>query len=291
MNSTTASLVDATVPGPDARSLSADALEALRRRAVAAVEAGVTRVEVARLFGVSRKTVGAWVAAYRRAGDDALRPRRRGRRPGEQFALAPAQQAEVIRALLNGTPDAHRLPHRLWTRQAIAELIRREFGILISSPTVSQYLDRWGIIEEDRVLGMRRGRILAGPGVDTGHGAHHEWIDDAEVLWLAWIRPHAPADSPHAAVRGGHNLLTGFRDHFGDVNVLLALTNRGVVYFQAARGPFTPRQADEFVDRLAAHVGRGLNVVVCAWPDRYRPMLREWPRAASGRVSVRFALR
>ncbi|WP_431873834.1 helix-turn-helix domain-containing protein [Amycolatopsis sacchari] len=271
--------------GRDARSLSPDALEALRRRAVAAVEAGVTRAEVARLFGVSRKTVGAWVAAYQREGDDALRPRRRGRRPGEQFALSPAQQAWVVRTVVDGPPEVCGLPHRLWTRQAIAELVRREFGILVSSATVSQYLARWELVEEQRLLDMRRRPVLSQP---VGGG---EWLPEAEVLWLAWTRPHAPAESRRAAVAGRQNLLTGFRDHFGDVNVLLAVSSRGLVFFQARRGPFDTRHADEFTTRLLDQFGRGINVVVCDWPRRHRELLRSWPTPRPGRLSVRFALR
>ncbi|MCG8914943.1 helix-turn-helix domain-containing protein [Actinokineospora sp. PR83] len=272
----------------DARSLSADALEALRRRAVAAVEAGVTRAEVARLFGVSRKTVGAWVAEYRRRGDDALRPRRRGRRPGEQFALSAAQQARVVRAIVAGPPEACGLPQRLWTRQAIAELVRREFGILISSPTVSQYLARWGLVEERRLPQVRRGRVPSGRPGEARPG--NDWIVGAEVLRLTWTRPHTPVDSRRGPVSGRQNLLTGFRDHFGDVNLLLALSHRGVVFLQAQRGAFDARQADEFLTRLTDQFGRGLNVIVCEWPAQHDDMLREWPRPRPGLLSVRFAL-
>ncbi|WP_410675295.1 helix-turn-helix domain-containing protein [Amycolatopsis sp. cmx-4-68] len=274
--------------GHDARSLSADALEALRRRAVAAVEAGVTRAEVARLFGVSRKTVGAWVAAYQRQGDEAFRPRRRGRRPGEQFALSAAQQAWVVRTIVAGFPEACGLPQLLWTRQAIAELVRREFGVLISSPTVSQYLTRWGLVEERRLLEMRGDRGLPGRPREPRSG--NEWIADAEDLWLAWTRPHTPADPRRGPVAGKQNLLTGFRDYFGDVNVLLAVSHRGMVFFQAQRGAFEPGQADEFLNRLTGQLGRGVNIVVRAWPVEHDEMLRVWPKPLPGRLSVRFAL-
>lgn len=274
--------------GRDARSLPADALEDLRRRAVAAVEAGVTRAEVARLFGVSRKTVGAWVAAYRREGAEAFRPRRRGRRPGEQFALSSEQQAWVVRTIVDGPPDRIGLPQRLWTRQAIAELARREFGILISSPTVSQYLDRWGLVEERRLLEMRRSRVISDRPPAPRPGT--EWFANAEILWLAWTRPRTPADSRRGPVADRQNLLTGFRDHFGDVNLLLALSHRGMVYFQARRGAFDSRQANEFLARLAEQFGRGIDVVVCDWPVQHDEILRGWPEPGLGRLSVRFAL-
>jgi transposase len=276
------------VTGRDARSLPADALEVLRRRAVAAVEAGVTRAEVARMFGVSRKTVGAWVAAYRREGTEAFRPRRRGRRPGEQFALSPEQQAWVVRTIVDGPPDRIGLAQRLWTRQAIAEVVRREFGVLISSPTVSQYLDRWGLVEERRLLEMRRGRTISDRPPEPRPGG--ERLANAETLRLAWTRPRTPVDPRRGPVAGRQNLLTGFRDHFGDVNLLLALSRRGMVYFQARRGAFDSRQANEFLARLAERFGRELDVVVCDWPVEHDEILRDWPAPGPGRVSVRFAL-
>ncbi|HVV14479.1 helix-turn-helix domain-containing protein [Amycolatopsis sp.] len=271
----------------DARSLSAEALETLRRRAVAAVEAGVTRAEVARLFGVSRKTVGAWVSAYQQQGDEAFRPKRRGRRPGEQLALSPAQQAWTVRAIVDGTPDQHGLPHRLWTRQAIVELVNRDLGVLISPPTVSQYLVRWGLIEEPRLLEMMRGRVTAVVPRQRKSGGD-EWLANADVLWMAWTRPRRPADSRRGPVAGKQNLMTGFRNYFGDVNVLLAISNKGVVFFQARRGPFDTAQTTEFLERLMRQLGRNLNVIVCAWPLSHYEILDAWPRRYPGRVSVRF---
>src|ERR1700738_690593 len=99
----------------DTRSLPAAALEDLRRRAVAAVESGRSQVEVARLLGVSRKTVGVWVRAYRSSGEAAFPPQRRGRRPGEQLALSFPQQRWVVKTLVTGSPDEVGLRYRLWT--------------------------------------------------------------------------------------------------------------------------------------------------------------------------------
>ncbi|AIJ20322.1 transposase [Amycolatopsis methanolica 239] len=277
-----------TMTTRDARSLSPDALEALRRRAVAAVEAGVSRSEVARLFGVSRKTVGAWVLAYRREGEDAFRPKTRGRRPGEQLALSPAQQAWTIKTIISGTPDQYGLRPRLWSRPAVVELVNREFRILLSPATVGHYLVRWGLIDEPYLQEMMRSRVTATVPRPRGAPATaEEWIPEAEVLWVAWTRPHAPADR-RAVSR--QNLMSGFRNYFGDVNVLIAMSNRGVVHFRAGLGPFDTPHAEDFLHRLMRQLGRPLNVVVCRWPLQQYEMLQAWPRRHSGRISVRFSL-
>jgi transposase len=251
----------------DARSLSVEALEDLRRRAVAAVESGVSRSEVARLFGVSRKTVGAWVAAYQRLGDDALRPKRRGRKPGEQLALSPAQQDATMRSIVDGTPDKHGMPHWLWTRQAVAELVNREFRILLSPATVWKYLVRWGLIEEPRLLDVMRRNVSSSVPMQR---TPTEWLQNADAISMAWAGPQRSAEVG------------------ADVNVLFAVSTRGVVFFQARRGSFATDEVTEFLERLMAQLERGLNVVVYSWPPRHGEMLRAWPEHHPRKVAVHF---
>lgn len=272
----------------DARRLPAEALEVLRRRAVAAVEAGVSRTEVARAFGVSRKTVGAWVQAYREAGDDALRPKPRGRRPGEQLALSPLRQAATLEAIIAGSPETHGLPHRLWNRQAVAELVNHRYRILLSPTTVSQYLHRWGLID-DPALSPEQARRRLPPLVPLQRPAPAgagPWLPHAGPLWLGWTRPHAPPDTGPVLATAGHNLLTGFRDHFGDVHVLSAVTNRGMLHFQVRRGPFDAADVTGFLGELTARAGRGFTVVVGPWPAGARGILRSVPAG----LPVRFIL-
>ncbi|MBD1552671.1 helix-turn-helix domain-containing protein [Pseudomonas typographi] len=70
-------------PSLDARSLDHRVLQALRQRAVAAVEQGCSVAQVAAAMGLNRRTVFRWLADYRRGGPQALlakpvpgRPRR-----------------------------------------------------------------------------------------------------------------------------------------------------------------------------------------------------------------------
>ncbi|SED21895.1 Transposase [Amycolatopsis tolypomycina] len=271
----------------DARSLPAEALEVLRRRAVAAVEGGASRVEVARAFGVSRKTVGAWVEAYRAGGDPAFRPKPRGRRPGEQLVLSPPRQAATIEAIVAGPPEIHGLPHRLWNRQAVAEFVNHRYRILLSPTTVTHYLGRWELIEEHALKPAPARRLPAFvPVPRPGAPGHGPWLPDAEPLWLGWTRPHAPPDAGRGAVAAGHNLLNGFRSHFGDVHVLFAVTSRGVLQFLARRGPFDAADVSAFLLELVARTGRGLNVVVTRWPAGARGVLRAVPAGCP----VRFVL-
>jgi len=126
----------------DARSLPAIAQEDLRQKAIKAVLDGRKQVEVAKILGVTRQAVGKWVKAYREEGSQALKAQKRGRPKGG--SLLPWQAAQIARTIVDRCPDQLKLPFYLWTREAVAQLIERRFGLCLSLWTIGRYLSRWG---------------------------------------------------------------------------------------------------------------------------------------------------
>src|SRR5438132_6648062 len=129
---------------PDARVLSDEVLEALRLRALRGCELGLAEVELADLFGVSRETVSRWWSAYAHGGADALPQKPRGRPLGSGRALSEEQAGHLQRLLRSHSPKELGIPAPLWSRRAVAELIRKEFDIPLAVRTVGLYLRRWG---------------------------------------------------------------------------------------------------------------------------------------------------
>jgi transposase len=68
----------------------------------------------------------------------------RGRKPGEQRLLDPAQEAEIEALIRRPTPDELGLPFALWSRAAVRALIARHCGVALAVRTVGKYLARWG---------------------------------------------------------------------------------------------------------------------------------------------------
>jgi transposase len=132
------------MPDEDARSLPGAAQAALRNRAVQAVVDGMSQAQAARVFGVHPNAVNRWVKRYREGGWAGLAERRRGRRAGEQAALTESQQQEVIALMREATPDQLGLTEFLWTREAVAELIARRYGVRLARTTIGAYLRGWG---------------------------------------------------------------------------------------------------------------------------------------------------
>jgi transposase len=256
----------------DARGLPTDALMDLRKRVVAAVEAGASQAQVARLFGVSRQTVGAWVRAYRNRGDSAFRPNPRGRRPGEQLALTASQQQWVARTTIRRTPDDIGLRYQVWTRQAVAELINREFGVMLGVTTVGSYLVRWGLPNPQDLLSSLRGRNAAAVAVPT-RDAGPAWISGAEAVWIGYGSPQWTPSVPVG---------------WPEVSVLQAVSNRGAMFFLSCPDPFDGREVRAFLDRLAGQLRRRANLIVSWQPTRNVDELHDWLTANAPNTAVRF---
>ncbi len=64
--------------------------------------------------------------------------------PSHREKLLPWQAAQIAKAVMDHHPEQLKLPFFLWTREAVALLIRRRFGVRLSVWTVGRYLKRWG---------------------------------------------------------------------------------------------------------------------------------------------------
>lgn len=286
---------------PDARGLSRDALVDLRRRVVAAVQSGASQTDVARLFGVSRQTVSAWVRAYRNTGDEAFRLAPRGRRPGDQMALSLSQQFAIIETITRYTPDGLGMRFRLWTRQAVAELINREFQVTLGTTTVGNYLIRWGLLADQHLLHHLRVQhaLLAMPGpagadgvISTAgsfasSGTGPAWMAGAEMLWVVWRRPYLSFVTdfdPREPTRH----LSDLAAELARTTALVAVSNRGAMFFRLAEDHCDARVVRDFLDRLTDQVNRKTNVVIGWQPRLHAEELRSWLEDNADTAAVRF---
>jgi transposase len=111
----------------------------LRERVINALHDGMTQAQASRVFGVADRSIRRWVAQMRRQRTLGIVAKVRGRRPGQAGKLTQ-QQARRIRQLVVGKmPDQLKLPFYLWTRQAVLDLVKREYGITLAASTIGNY--------------------------------------------------------------------------------------------------------------------------------------------------------
>jgi transposase len=106
-----------------------------RERAVAAVREGHPPATVARVLGVDRSTVYAWLRQSRQPGGLAARPRSFPARLSDP-------QLDRREALLNQGATAHGWPTDLWTAARVGEVIRRHLRVSFHPEHVRKVLKR-----------------------------------------------------------------------------------------------------------------------------------------------------
>lgn len=133
-------------PAMDIRKLPPQEQKARRSVALSMRKQGLSLAMIARLMDVSYGFVQKVVAKEKTVGtESAIAGGTRGRRVESQRLLNPKQERRIRKLITNKNPNQLSFDFALWTRQAVCDLIRREYGIELSIRTVGNYLDRWGM--------------------------------------------------------------------------------------------------------------------------------------------------
>lgn len=271
----------------DARSLNSQSQEDLRRRAVAAVENGMSRVEAARVFGVSRQIVGEWVQRVREGGAAALVAKPKGR--PRKISLKPWQAAQVVRALTDRCPDQLKLPFALWTREAVGKLIERKFGVKLSVWTVGRYLKRWGFtpqkplrraFEQDPVA-VERWLTKEYPAIRSKakrEGAEIHWGDE-----MGLRSDHQTGRS--YGLKGKTPVIPGTGQRFG-CNMISTVTNRGTLRFMIFTGRMNAGMFIRFLERLLRSATDKVILIVDRHPSHMAGKVDRWLAQRTDRIEI-----
>lgn len=262
----------------DARSLPSESQEDLRIKAVNAVRGGMTQVEAAKTFGVSRQAIRNWLDRYEDGGAAGLKARRRGR-PAGPIRLKPLQAAQVVRAIEERCPDQLHLPFYLWTRAAVGDLIRRKFGIDLSVWTVGRYLKRWGFTPQKPVRrAFERDDEQVRRWLEDEYPAIHQQAkrEKAEIHWgdeMGLRSDHAAGRS--YGRRGQTPVIPGTGKRFG-CNMISTVTNRGSLCFMVFRSRFTTPVFLDFLRRMVRQAGHKIFLIVDSHPVHKAAKVQSW---------------
>jgi transposase len=162
----------------DARKLDHATLEALRMRAVRSVQDGESPEIVARTLRVTIRAMYRWLADYRGGGWNALKAKPLAGRPPK---LDDKKLKWIYDTVTQKTPLQLKFEFALWTREMVAELIKRKYGIRLARNSV--------------------GRLLAQLGI-TCQKPLHRAIERDEALVQKWLKSEYPKIKKMAQAHG-----------------------------------------------------------------------------------------
>jgi transposase len=276
----------------DARSLPAAAQAALRSRAVRAVLDGMTQAEAARVFRVHPNAVNRWIKRYRQGGFPGLVAQRRGRRAGEQAALSEPQQQEVIALVRETTPDQLGLAGFLWTREAVAELIARRYGLRLARTTMGAYLRGWGFSPQKpqrRALEQNPAAVRRWLAQDYPAIRAQARREGGVVLWLDEMGVRSDAAAGRSWTPVGQTPVMKRTGKRFRVNMLSAISNAGRLRFRLFTGSFTAAVFIDFLRRLLRDcAGRKVHLIVDGHPVHRAKAVSAWVARHGERIQLHF---
>jgi len=265
-----------------------DQLTELRKRGVAAVQAGETPAEVARVLGVSRATVYSWLALYRAGGWDSLDARRRG---GRRPKLDAKKMAWIYPVVTEGDPRQYRFAFALWTARMVGEVIRRQFGIRLSHASVCRLLGRlglsaqrplWRAYQQDpaKVEQWMREEFPAIRAQAKRLGAEI-WFGDE-----AGVRSDAHAGKTWGK-RGQTPIVSSTGARFG-LNLISAVSRQGAFRFMCVAGRVNAGVFIEFLKRLIHDSRQMIFLIVDGHPSHRAAKVKAFLATVTSQLRLYF---
>ncbi len=263
----------------DSRTLSVEALNERRRRAVKMRLQGVSLKETATQCEMSRTTVIAAVKAYEAGGWSAVDVERPGRPSGVGRTLSTEQEREVQRLIRDRTPDQLKMVYALWTRQAVAELIRDRFGIELPVRTMGLYLSRWGFTPQKP---MKR-------AYEQSPAAVKKWLDEqypviaacakvegAEIHWADETGLRSDDVRGRSFAPQGQTPVVRVNNKRHGLSVISSVTNKGTMRWKIFDGALNAAIFIDFLKRLVRDAGRKVYLIVDNLRVHHSKVVKAW---------------
>jgi transposase len=261
----------------------------LRLRALRGVELGYSEVELADLLGVCHETISRWWTVYSAEGLDSLPGGRSGRPLGSGRLLSEQQAQRVKGCIDHHSPQDLGIPHALWTRRAVRDLIRKEFGIDLAERTVGEYLRRWGYTSKKPARHSRK----------QDPDEVEEWLlqtypaieaqaqrEDAEILWTDEVGVEADHHPGRGYAREGERATMEVPGPHIRVNQISAISNEGAVRFMTYKGSLDAAVFLLFLGKLIEGARRKILLIADRLQAHKTPEVEAWVAAHRGQIEV-----
>jgi transposase len=274
---------------PDARHLSDEVLQVLRLRALRGIELGYSEVELADLLGVCHETISRWWTAYSAEGLTSLPGGRSGRPLGAGRLLSDQQAGRIKGQIDHRSPQELGIPHALWTRRAVRDLIRKECGIDLAERTVGEYLRRWGYTPK------KPGRHSRKQDPDEVE----QWLEEtypaieeqaeregAEILWADEVGVDADHHPGCGYARRGERATMEMPPPHIRVNQITAISNEGAVRFLTYKGSLNAAVFLLFLSKLIEGASRKILLIADRLQAHKTPEVLQWLQEHKERIEV-----
>jgi hypothetical protein len=214
---------------------------------------------------------------------------RTGRPVGSGRTLSDEQARHIQDLIDHHSPEELGIPAPLWSRRAVRDLIRQEFGIAMPVRTVGESLKRWGYTakvprrhaQRQDPEEVRRWLEETYPAIAARaerEGAEIHWGDEVGVAADQLpARGYAPR---------GEAATLDVPDRHVRVNQISTVTNQGEVRFMTYTQTMTAALFLVFLGRLLRSTTGKVFLIVDRLRAHMTPAVQEWVAAHRERIEV-----
>ena len=274
----------------DSRSLDQAAQEILRIKAVNALIAGKTQNEVVDIFGVSLRAVNSWWKVYREHGMPGLRMKsRRPKSADEGGKLKGWQCASIVRTIVKKTPDQLNFGFMLWTRDAVAELIKDRFQVRLSKWTVGRLLIQWGMSPQKPVKkAYQQQPEVVKNWLDKEYPriARKAAREKAEILWGDEMGVRSDDQIGRTYGKIGQTPVVKVSGQRFSCQMISTVSNIGNLRFMIFEGKFNADVCITFLKRLIKDARRKVFLILDGHPVHKSKKVKSWILAHASKISL-----
>lgn len=273
----------------DARTLTQEAQEALRKQIVRLRKAGRPNKDIAEIVGVSESHCSRVWKRYQKDGASAVAKGQRGRRHGAQRTLTSEQEADIKRLLIDKSPSQLKLSFALWTREAVQLLIQQQCAFKMPIRTVGEYLKRWGFTpqkpakwaKEQSTPAVARWLTRDYPAI-----AKRAKQEKAEIYWgdETGIQTGANVEKGYSPKGKTPVLRQTAQKH--RINMISAISNQGRVRFMFYRDTMNSKRLITFMNRLTKDVGRKVYLILDNLRVHHSELVKKWLEKHKDKIEV-----
>lgn len=270
----------------DGRKLKHEVLEAMRIRAVLAVERGESPEAVIKSYGMTRGCIYKWIARYREGGIEALKSKPLAGRP---LTLNGQQLRWIYKTITGKNPLQLDFPYALWTREMVKELIEKKYAVKLSAVSVGRLLKKLGLsCQKPLMRAFQQDPIIVQEWVDKVYPAIKEEAkkEGAEIYFEdeSGVRSDYHRGTTWG-IEGQTPVIRTTGARFS-LNMISAVNAQGKMRFMTVKGKVNGGVFCDFLKRLMHNAEKKIFLILDGHPVHRSTRVKKFVESTGGRLRI-----
>lgn len=260
-----------------------------RKQAIRLIKQGKKKGDIAVMFGVNKNTVSNWWKNYQERGEKSFTSKKKGVKSEDKKLLNQEQEKAIQKMIVDKMPEQLKMDFALWTRQAVKELVEREFGVILARTTMGDYLRKWGFTpQKPKKMAYEQCPKEVKKWLDEEYPAIKEQAkqEQAEIYWGDETGVKNQCNHGRSYAPKGKTPVKKSMSKRFSVNMVSAITNQGKVQFMIYSDNMNADKFIEFMQQLIKSSTRKVYFIVDNLRVHHSKIVKEWAEENKDKIAL-----